>query len=51
MQRLCQPYVVKVISVKEGRVFGGRVRLAKARKYSKRIAAILDKEHFHQKQF
>ena len=43
--------VVKVILVKEGRVFGGRVRLARARKYSKRIAAILDKEHFHQKQF
>ncbi|WP_262490412.1 hypothetical protein [Hymenobacter lapidarius] len=42
---------MKVIPVEKGRVFGGRVKLAKARKYSKRIAAILDKERFYQKKF
>lgn len=43
--------LVKAIKVKEGHVFGGKVRLARARKYSQRIAAILDKEHFYQKAF
>ncbi|HEX8506550.1 MAG TPA: hypothetical protein VF630_14380 [Hymenobacter sp.] len=43
--------LVKAIKVKNGRVFGGKVKLARARKYSQRIAAILDKEHFYQKEF
>ena len=43
--------LVKAIKVKAGRVFGGKIKLARARRYSKRIAAILDKEHFYQKAF
>ena len=43
--------LVKAIGVKNGRVFGGKVPLARARKYSQRIAAILDKAHFYQKVF
>ena len=43
--------IVKAIKVKEGRVFGGKIKLVRARKYSKRIAAILDKEHFYQRAF
>ena len=43
--------LVKAIKVKDGRVFNGKVRLARARKYIQRIAAILDKAHFYQKEF
>lgn len=43
--------LVKAIPVREGRVFGGKIKLARARRYSQRIVAILDKEHFYQKAF
>ena len=43
--------LVKAINVKDGRVFGGKIKLARARKYTQRIAAILDKAHFYQKAF
>lgn len=43
--------LVKAIQVKEGRVFSGRIKLARARKYTQRLATILDKEHFYHKAF
>ena len=43
--------LVKAIPVKHGRVFNGKIKLARARRYSQRTAAILDKEHFYQKAF
>ena len=43
--------LVKAINVEDGRVFGGKIKLARARRYSQRIAAILDKEHFYRKAF